>query len=70
MGYGEQQIRELEESINRVPADVVVLGTPADLSRLMKLNKPAVHVRYELREVGGEKLKGIVEEFLRNKGLL
>jgi len=70
MGYGEQQIRELEETINRVPADTVILGTPADLSRIMNLNKPSVHVSYEMVEAGGESLGEIVREFLRRKGLV
>ncbi len=69
MGYGEQQIRELEESINRVPADTVILGTPADLSRIMKLNKPSVHVTYEMVEAGGESLRDIILGFLRERGL-
>lgn len=52
MGYGALQIRELEETIARTPADVVVIGTPVDLRRLMNLSKPAVRVRYELQEIG------------------
>lgn len=50
MGYGDAQVRELEETIARTPADVVVVGTPIDLTRVMKIDKPAVRVRYELRE--------------------
>jgi len=52
MGYGAQQIRELEQSINNTPADVAVIGTPIDLGRILKLTKPAVRVRYELEELG------------------
>jgi predicted GTPase len=51
MGYGDEQIRELEETIRRTPADVVVIGTPIDLTRVLKLDRPAVRVRYELREL-------------------
>ena len=49
MGYGEQQVRELEETIRRTPADTVVIGTPIDLRRVLTLDKPAVRVRYDLR---------------------
>ena len=50
MGYGDAQIAELEETIRRTPCDVVVIGTPIDLTRVLKLDKPAVRVRYDLRE--------------------
>jgi predicted GTPase len=51
MGYGEHQIRELEATINATPADVVVEGTPIDLSRILKVNKPVANVTYELEEL-------------------
>ena len=50
VGYGRQQIRNLEETINRTPADAVVIGTPIDLRGLISINKPAVRVSYELEE--------------------
>jgi predicted GTPase len=50
MGYGEEQMNELGESIAKTPADVVVVGTPIDIRRLLDLDKPAVRVRYELEE--------------------
>ena len=62
LGYGEQQIKELEETINRAPCEVVVVGTPIDLRKLIKINRPAVYVRYELQEVGSPNLKEILEE--------
>ncbi len=66
MGYGQDQIGELEETINTTPCDVVVIGTPVDLSRVLSLNKPAVRVKYELREVSKPDLQDILEErFLR-----
>ncbi|UCG45910.1 MAG: GTPase [Candidatus Bathyarchaeota archaeon] len=52
MGYGEAQIRELEETINKTPCDLIVIGTPIDLRKLLQLNKPAIRVRYELQETG------------------
>jgi predicted GTPase len=50
VGYGEAQIRDLEATINATDCDLVVVGTPIDLRRLLRLNKPAVRVTYELRE--------------------
>lgn len=61
MGYGAEQMRELEATINATPADVVVIGTPIDLGRLLKLNKPAVRVRYELEERGGVTVEQLLE---------
>ncbi|BAA29667.1 457aa long hypothetical protein [Pyrococcus horikoshii OT3] len=65
MGYGKKQIKELEETINRADADVVIMGTPVDLRRFMNLNKPAVRVKYELEEIGQPKLKDILEEWVK-----
>jgi len=62
LGYGERQIRELEETINAAPCDVVVVGTPIDLRRIMKINKSAVYVRYELQEVGSPNLEEILDQ--------
>lgn len=64
MGYGKTQIAELEETINNSPAEVVVIGTPIDLRRVMKLKKPAVRVKYELEEVGTPQLKELLEKML------
>lgn len=65
LGYGEMQIRDLEETLNRVDADSIVLGTPADISRIMRLNKPVAKVFFELREVEGKRLREIIERFAR-----
>jgi predicted GTPase len=62
MGYSDAQIKELEETINKIPADVVIIGTPIDLRKLVKLNKPAVRIRYELQEIGQPELKDIIKE--------
>ncbi len=61
MGYGNEQIRELEETINATPCDVVVIGTPIDLRRVLNLNKPSVRVKYELQEVSKPDLEEILE---------
>ncbi|MHA1114865.1 MAG: cyclic 2,3-diphosphoglycerate synthase [Candidatus Heimdallarchaeum aukensis] len=66
MGYFEQQLKDLEETINAVDCDVVVSATPIDLTRLIKINKPVVRVRYELEEIGYPKL----EDILKEKGYL
>ena len=52
MGYGEAQMKELEETVNRSDVDLVLIGTPIDLGRLMKIDKPSQRVRYELQEIG------------------
>ncbi len=65
MGYGAKQIKELEQTINRARVDSVIVGTPIDLSRLLKINKPAVRVRYVFEEIGKLNLKTILEEFVR-----
>jgi len=62
MGYSDAQIKELEETINKIPADVVIIGTPIDLRKLVKLNKPAVRIRYELQEISQPELKDIIKE--------
>jgi predicted GTPase len=62
MGYSDQQIKDLEQSLNSVPADVVVSGTPINISRLVKLNKPIVRVMYELEEIGKPTLEDVISE--------
>ena len=62
MGYREEQVRELEETINGADCDVVVSGTPVDLRRVIKVNKPIVRVRYEISEIGHPDLREIIEE--------
>ncbi len=65
MGYGEEQVRELEETINAVPCDLVLVGTPFDLGRLVESDKPLLRVTYELDQVGTDALRGILDEFLK-----
>jgi predicted GTPase len=64
MGYSDQQVRDLEATIDRVPCDVVVVGTPIDLGRLITIRKPVVRVRYELQEIGQPDLAQVIAEFL------
>ncbi len=63
MGYWEDQIKELEETINKSDADLVLIATPIDLKKLIKINKPAVRVYYELDEIGDLTLKEILKDF-------
>lgn len=67
MGYGERQIAELEETINAVPADLVLVGTPIDLRRVMHLEKPSLRVRYELDEIGEPNLRTLLERFVAGR---
>ncbi|GAB4548205.1 MAG: cyclic 2,3-diphosphoglycerate synthase [Anaerolineales bacterium] len=60
MGYGEAQTRDLEATINASDVDLVIIGTPIDLSRIMKINKPTQRVRYELQEIGQPTLQDIL----------
>ena len=62
MGYGEKQMKDLEQTINSSDADMVVIATPIDLRRLLKLNKPAVRVRYELQEIGEPTLEELMKK--------
>ncbi len=64
MGYGDKQIKELEVTINSSDAELVVIGTPIDLSRVAKLDKPSVRVTYELEEIGKPDLEDVLNKFL------
>ncbi|MBL0174843.1 MAG: GTPase [Ignavibacteria bacterium] len=64
MGYGAKQVKDLETTINKVPCDVVIIGTPIDLKRIVKITKPALRVSYELQEIGEPNLKGILRDFV------
>jgi predicted GTPase len=68
MGYSKDQVRELEETINAVPCDAVVIGTPVDLRKILNMNKPAFRAAYDLKEVGKPGLEEILREFLRKGG--
>jgi predicted GTPase len=61
MGYGPAQIKELEATINSTPADLVLIGTPIDLRRVLKLERPAQRVRYDLQEIGRPTLADLLE---------
>jgi predicted GTPase len=64
MGYGDQQVKDLQETINKVPCDVVVIGTPINLDRIIKIDKPTVRVTYQLQEIGQPDLPLILGAFV------
>ena len=64
MGYSEQQLKDLEETINNTECDAVIIGTPIDLSRIIEINKPYTRVHYELDEIDSPNLSEILEEFM------
>lgn len=62
VGYGKEQMKELEETINKTPCDVVLIGTPIDLRQVLQLNKPAARANYELKELSKPSLEDILEQ--------
>jgi len=62
MGYGDQQIRELEQTIHNANVDAVIIGTPINLGRILKIDKPTHRVRYELQEIGTPTLETVLKE--------
>ena len=69
MGYGEEQLKDLETTINNVECDAVVIGTPIDLNRIIKINKPNTRVYYDLQEIGYPDLKGLLDDFVKKHNL-
>jgi len=65
MGYGERQVHDLEATINRTPCDLVVSATPVDLTRLMTIEKPVVHIRYEYQDHDALTLKKALQKRLK-----
>ena len=69
MGYGEKQLKDLEETINSSDCDTVIIGTPMDLSRVINLKKPYTRVNYELKEVGSPNLDEVLLDFIEEHHL-
>ncbi|HRY72167.1 MAG TPA: cyclic 2,3-diphosphoglycerate synthase [Spirochaetia bacterium] len=69
MGYGDQQVKDLEATINKVDCDTVVIATPIDLNRIVKINKPTVKVGYDLQEIGSPNLTEVLDEFCKKNKL-
>ncbi len=69
VGYSKEQLEDLEEAINSVDADLVVVATPIDLGRVIKMNKPYLRVRYELQEIGRPNLEDVLKDFFESRSL-
>jgi len=65
MGYGKEQVKDLEETIAKTECDSVVIGTPIDLGRILNIDKPSVRVSYDLDEIGKPDLADLLEEYLK-----
>ena len=69
MGYGKEQMKDLEKTIANTPCDAVVIGTPIDLPRFIKIKQPVVKVGYELQEIGTPTLKEVLDDFVAQHNL-
>jgi predicted GTPase len=69
MGYGEEQLKDLEATINRTECDGVVIGTPIDLSRIIHIDKPVTRVYYNLQEIGRPDLQQVLDDFCEEHDL-
>ncbi|MGC9353367.1 MAG: cyclic 2,3-diphosphoglycerate synthase [Mariniphaga sp.] len=67
MGYGDEQVKDLEQTIKRTDCDSVIIGTPIDLNRVVKIDKPFTRVFYDLEEIGHPKLDEVLADFVKNK---
>ena len=70
MGYSDEQLKDLETTINNTDCDSVVIGTPIDLKRIVNIKKPATRVYYDLQEIGEPTLEGILNDFVEKQGLV
>ena len=69
MGYGEAQMKDLEDTIANTPCDAVVIGTPIDLPRFVKIKQPVVKIGYELQEIGTPTLETVLIDFVKKHNL-
>lgn len=69
MGYGDQQLKDLETTINNTDCDGVVIGTPIDLNRIIKITKPNTRVYYDLQEIGNPNLTEVLDDFVKKHNL-
>ncbi|OYT17355.1 MAG: GTPase [Bacteroidetes bacterium 4572_77] len=69
MGYSDQQLKDLETSINNTECDAVVIGTPIDLQRIVNIKKPSTRVYYDLQEIGQPDLVGVIDDFVKKNNL-
>ncbi|MDA3954739.1 MAG: cyclic 2,3-diphosphoglycerate synthase [Bacteroidales bacterium] len=69
MGYGDQQVKDLEKTIKNTKCDSVIIGTPIDLNRIIKIDKPNTRVYYDLQEIGNPNLKEFIGDFVKKHNL-
>ncbi len=69
MGYGDQQLKDLEETIQKSDAEAIIIGTPIDLNRVINIQKPNTRVFYDLQSIGKPNLEGVIVDFLSKKAL-
>ncbi|HSH51371.1 MAG TPA: cyclic 2,3-diphosphoglycerate synthase [Bacteroidales bacterium] len=69
MGYSTEQVKDLETTIKNTPCDAVVIATPIDLNRIIKINKPTVKVGYELQDIGQPNLSQALNDFIKKNNL-
>ncbi|HRZ66342.1 MAG TPA: GTPase, partial [Spirochaetia bacterium] len=69
MGYGDEQVKDLEKTIEKTACDTVVIATPIDLNRIVKISKPTVKVGYDLQEIGSPNLTQVLDAFVKKHKL-
>lgn len=70
MGYSDQQLKDLEATINASDCDTVIIGTPIDLNRIINIKKPNTRVYYDLEEIGYPKMSHIINQFVKDHNLI
>jgi predicted GTPase len=65
MGYGHEQVKDLQKTIARVDCDLVLIGTPIDLQRYVKIPQPSLRVMYDLQEIGHPDLKDVIGKYIK-----
>jgi len=69
MGYSAEQVKDLEKTIENTPCDIVLIATPIDLNRIIKINKPTVKIGYEIQEIGKPDFKDVIGDFVKKNNL-
>jgi predicted GTPase len=69
MGYGNEQLKDLETTINKTDCDSVIIATPIDLNRIIKIKKPSTRVYYDLQEIGDPNLDQVLTDFIKKHNL-
>jgi len=70
LGYDNQQLKDLETTINQTDCDSVIIGTPIDLNRIINISKPNTRVYYDLQEIGYPNLEQVLDEFIKKHNLV